>query len=588
MLLLVGAHPTGWAVSTVAASVVLALLDMIGVAAMVPLTQLISGAPADTAALSMIADVVGTSSPATLIPLIAGSVVVIFVGKSVAALFFRWWLLGRTTRISALLSAELLRRYVLAPYQSHRERSLSEIYRNVNESCIQASSTLLAVVTLCTDVLMLLAITVVLSLTSPVVTILAIVVLGGSLLGMQRLLRRRQTHVGEEFAEAGLTAWQYLTPTIDGFREVRLSSSAGSFVGGFLEARLRGARAARVNGILSDIPRYTLEIGFVAAIGGVSLLLFATGTPSQALTVLGVFAAASIRALPTLTRVAANLAVTRTGRVGLEIALSAARDLDENRTHQERSAAVATYDGDIEIRDLSFSYPDSDAPVLDGLTFSIPQGQTTAFVGSSGAGKSTLLDLVLGLLRPSQGTIECGGRPILDDLSGWYAGLGVVPQDVFLMNASIASNIAFGASADAIDRTRLREVVALAQLEDLIEELPHGLDTLVGERGVRLSGGQRQRLGLARALYPRPRVLVLDEATSALDNSTEHEIADTLTHLKGQMTIIIVAHRLSTVRDADRLLFLHAGRIDAQGTFGEVRRASAEFARLVELGTLGD
>jgi ABC-type multidrug transport system fused ATPase/permease subunit len=238
------------------------------------------------------------------------------------------------------------------------------------------------------------------------------------------------------------------------------------------------------------------------------------------------------------------------------------------------------------LRDLSFRYPDAEDFVLRGISLEIRENRTTAFVGSSGAGKSTLLDVVLGLLQPTEGQVVVGGRVIVDDLAGWYAGLGVVPQDVFLLNDTLATNIAFGVPRDEIDRDRVHEVVRMAQLESLVGQLPEGLETVVGERGVRLSGGQRQRIGLARALYRRPRVLVLDEATSALDNVTEHEIAKTLGALQGTLTIVIVAHRLSTVRHADTLVFLKDGQVQTEGTFEEVRAGNADFARLVELGEL--
>jgi len=287
-----------------------------------------------------------------------------------------------------------------------------------------------------------------------------------------------------------------------------------------------------------------------------------------------------------MNRISANLATMRVGQAGLRIMSDAVNQLDEAPTYAEAPSGTQEYSGDVTLRQVVFQYPDGDSPVLDGVSLVIKQNQTTAFVGSSGAGKSTLLDLVLGLLEPTAGEIECGGRPINDDNAMWYRGLGVVPQDVFLTHDTIVANIAFGVAAAEIDRRRVAEVVEMAQLHDLIAELPNGLDTIVGERGVRLSGGQRQRLGLARALYRRPSILVLDEATSALDNLTEHEISETLAKLQGSMTILIVAHRLSTVRHADTLVFLKDGRIDAQGTFGDVRELSDDFAHLVELGRL--
>ncbi|WP_169053831.1 ABC transporter ATP-binding protein [Agromyces sp. H66] len=564
----------------------MAALDTLGVAAMVPLTQLIGGADTDTGALAVIADTFGTDERTALIPVVAALVAVLFVLKSLASIGFRWWLLGRTTRVSADSAAALLRGYVLAPYASHRTRRLREIYRSVNEAVSQSTSVLLATVSIGTDFFVLIALTAVLAVTSPFVTIITVLVFGIFVLGLQRLLRRRQVRLGEAAATVSLEVWQYLLPSLDGFREARLSSRGEDFVRGYRDARLRGARIGRDIGIISDIPRYSLEIGFVLAIAVISAYLFTTGTAAEALVVLGVFAAASLRALPTLTRMSSNVATLRTGQAGLRIFLEAADSLESEASHEEQPRDGTAYAGDLVIDDLSFSYPDADTPVLDGLSLRIPHHSTVAFVGSSGAGKSTLIDLVLGLLDPTRGSISCGGRSISDDRAAWYACLGVVPQDVFLFNETLATNVAFEIDRSRIDLARVRLALEMAKLDDTVAALPDGLDTVVGERGVRLSGGQRQRLGIARALYRSPDILVLDEATSALDNATEHEISETLASLGGTMTILIVAHRLSTIRHVDTIVFLKDGRIEAQGTFEEVRAASAEFAHLVELGKL--
>ncbi|MCP2366955.1 ABC-type multidrug transport system fused ATPase/permease subunit [Agromyces flavus] len=567
-------------------SLVLAGLDTLGVAAMVPLTQLIGGAETDSGVLAVISDVIGTSDPTVLIPVVASAIAVLFVVKSLASIGFRWQLLGRTTRVSADAASALLRGYVLAPYAAHRARPLREVYRNVNDSVSQGTSVLLAVVSICTDLAVLVAITIVLAITDPVVTVVTVLVFGVFVVGLQRLLRRTQTRLGEESAEVGLEAWQYLLPSLDGFREARLSSRGEDFVRGYRKARLRGARLGRDMGIIADIPRYSLEIGFVLAVAAISAYLFNVGTPAEAFVVLGVFAAAALRALPTLTRVSSNIATLRTGQPGLRIFLAAADELRSVGAHDEQPRDHTRYLGDIVIDGVEFRYPDSSDPVLDRVSLRIPQNSTMAFVGSSGAGKSTLIDLVLGLLEPTRGTIECGGRPIADDRAAWYAGLGVVPQDVFLFNDTIAMNVAFEVDADRVDLDRVDEALAMAQLDGIVAAMPNGVDTVVGERGVRLSGGQRQRLGIARALYRRPSVLVLDEATSALDNETERQISETLAKLGGTMTILIVAHRLSTVRHADTLVFLKDGRIEAQGGFEDVRSSNDEFARLVELGRL--
>lgn len=585
LLDMAGADPKRWIVGTVGASLVLAALDTIGVAAMVPLTQLLTG-DTDNWFVEWLSARLGTTELSTLIPVMAAFIALVFILKSIGAIMFRWWLLGRTTRITALASAELARRYVLEPYADHRSRRISEVYRNINDATTQSSSVLLGLVSLISDAVVLAAITVVLALTSPAVTLFTVVLFGFLVFGVQLLLRRRQYQVGEDIATAGLEAWQFLLPGLDGFREARLTSSANAFIDGFRAARMKRARASRVMGILADAPRYLLEIGFIVAIMGISVILFTTGTPEAALTVLGVFAAASLRALPAMNRISGNLATARTGRAGLNILSDVVDDLAAGGVHSERPRSAERFSGDIVLRDLSFRYADSEEYVLRGISLDITENRTTAFVGSSGAGKSTLLDIVLGLLGPTEGEVVVGGRSIADDLASWYAGLGVVPQDVFLLNDTLTTNVAFGVAHEEVSLERVREVIRMAQLHGLVAELPEGLDTVVGERGVRLSGGQRQRIGLARALYRRPSVLVLDEATSALDNVTEHEIANTLAALQGSLTIVIVAHRLSTVRHADTLVFLKDGQVEAEGTFEEVRAQSPDFARLVELGEL--
>lgn len=586
LLATIDSHPVRWFATTGLVSVLLAALDMIGVLAMLPLMQLITGSGVQGPFLDAAARIAGTEEPTSLIPLVAGVVVVAFLVKSVGALLFRWWLLGRTTKVSALASSELMRRYVLAPYARHRTRSTSEIYRNVNESTIQASSVLLAAMSMLSDAITLVAILLVLAASAPLATLFAAAVFSIFVFGVQRLLRRRQLQVGEVTASTALAAWQALMPGIEGFRETRLTGSARTFIERYRAARLRGARAQRQMGVLGDIPRYLLEVVFIVAIVGIAGILILTGEQSQVLPVLGVFAAASVRVLPVLTRMTANVATMRAGQAGLRIMTEALDELEQEGSHSDLPAAAASYQGDISLIDVSFRYPDAAEPVLDRIRLTIPHNLTTAFVGSSGAGKSTLLDIVLGLLTPTDGEVRCGDRPIDEDLAGWHAGLGVVPQEVFLTNATLAENIAYGRASGDIDPDLLSEVVGMTLLDDLVAELPQGLDTPVGDRGVRLSGGQRQRVGLARALYRKPRVLVLDEATSALDNATEHEISATLARMRGTMTVIIVAHRLSTVRNADTLVFLADGSVAASGTFDEVAASNDDFARLVRLGRL--
>ena len=238
------------------------------------------------------------------------------------------------------------------------------------------------------------------------------------------------------------------------------------------------------------------------------------------------------------------------------------------------------------MRDLRFRYQGSDEDVVRGIDLDLPAGTSTALVGVSGAGKSTLVDLVLGLHTPRSGSISVDGSDIRTRMVSWQRSIGLVPQDVYLLDDTLRANIAFGEAPDKVDEERLRQAVSRAQLDPLVAQLSHGLDTYAGERGVRISGGQRQRIGIARALYGRPSVLILDEATSALDNETERRVTEIIDSLRGSLTIIVVAHRLSTVRDCDQVVFLDQGTVEAAGSFEDVRRASDTFAHLVRLGRL--
>lgn len=578
--------PTRWVMTTVLISLVLALIDMVGLAAMVPLTQLLVDPTTTSGAGGVIAGIFHTTDPGTLIPLFALCVAGLFMVSSVLTIAFRWWQLGRANRIGARAATELLRRYTDEPYAVHRTRSKADIYRNVNDITGLSSNALLNAVTIASDAVTLAGISTVLLLTSPLVTVFTVVLFAGTMVVFQRVFRRRQLRAGDEIAAATLAAWANLNPALDGFREARLSASTDRFVDGYGAARDRVAGANRMFSILSEMPKNLLQIVFILAIAGMAAILFATGAQATALTVLAIFAAAALRGLPIMTRVSANIASVRSGSVSLRILADVTDSLGRGRRDAARVSGRADYRGDIELRDVEFRYPDDAAPVLNGLNIVIREHQTTAIVGSSGAGKSTALDLVLGLLRPTAGEISCGGVSIFDDLAGWHESLGVVPQDVFLLNDTLEANILFGADAGTDTDARLTEVLRMAKLTELVAALPHGLATVVGERGTRLSGGQRQRIGLARAMFRRPRVLVLDEATSALDNETEHEITKTLRTLHGTMTVIIVAHRLSTVRHADNLIFLSGGSVEGEGTFEAVRASTPSFARLVELGQL--
>lgn len=567
-------------------AVVLSVLDMLGVLAMLPMMQYVTGQDVTSGALGLVDSVLGHPSSRTLVVALALMIVGTFVAKDVCALVFRRWQLTFMAEHQVEVSTKMLEGYLTGPYAWHLTKNTGDklwtVQGAVAAGYIGGISSALAAIT---EVLTVTFIFVSLLFISPVATLAAIVYFGVAALIVQGLIRPRILRASQQVLESSQLMSKASLQSLTAVKEIKLRHAHGPFVASFSEASNQGARAGVTASLLNDVPKYFLEIVFIVGVGLLAIGATSSGSPEKAVTLLGIFVAAGTRILPSSVRLINAVAGIRFARFPLEHLVQENRWQEEARREQSdeiRTDEVPT--GDVAIRDLTFSYADRpDELVLRGVDLDIPSGQSVAIVGSSGAGKSTMIDLLLGLHRPRSGSITAGGIEVFDNLPGWQRNLAVVPQDVTLLDETLAVNIAFD---EDVDDDRLQEAVERAQLSDLVRDLPEGLETAVGERGVRLSGGQRQRIGIARALYRRPRLLVLDEATSALDNETERRLTSTIEGLKGSMTMVIVAHRLSTVRHCDLLVFMSDGKVQSIGTFEEVRAENEEFAHLVDLGSL--
>lgn len=573
-----------------AVALVASLLDVVAVASMVPLTQMVtSRGQVPGLVRRYLVPVVGTDDGQRLLVVLGLTVGLAFLIKNAALILIRWWSIGEVQRASAAVQAELLERYLRSGYQTHRQRSKAGILNNIVQAVPNSfTQVLLGYISILVDAMTIVLLMGTLLILSPVGFVAALVIFGGSAALLARVVKPYALRHAHRLYELSQESFALLNPAIEGFRETRLFGREDLFTGRYRRNRELNAGLARNQQFFSELPRYLLEVVMIFGILVIAVVLFAMTDRDAAFGLLAAFAAAAMRIVPALNRAVGTLHGVRSGRPFLQRVADEIRELRAESLADEvqEESPVEVPLGDLRIRDLGFRYPDAVQNVLTGVNADVPAGSTVALVGASGAGKTTFADLLAGLYRPTEGGITVGDLDLARHPRSWMAQVAMVSQHVYLWDTTLRDLITFGQPEEAVDRELLADVVRRARLEDLVDALPEGLDTVVGDSGARLSGGQAQRVGIARALYSRPQVLILDEATSALDNETEHEITRTIETLHGRITVIVIAHRLSTVRHADEILFFSGGRLKSRGTMAQLRRAEPEFARLVELGRL--
>lgn len=490
----------------------------------------------------------------------------------------------------AALSRDLLEHYLRQPYTFHLQKNSAQLQSNVvNEIGRLTSGVLLPLLALLAEFLVMLFIVGLLLAIDPFVTVITIATTGLVALLIQSLLRSALTRLGEQRTyHAGLLI-KAVHHALGGVKEAKIHGREVFFLDAY-DRNSRGyVRTARLFTTLNTLPRLLIETLIVGGMLIVIITLLAQGGDLQkALPLLALFGMSAVRIMPSLTRMIAASNNVRFNYSALDaidveaLAASVARTVPEIPFSAPPAAPTSLHFSTLELRDIGFRYPDVNLESLAGISLRIDRGQSIGIVGASGAGKSTLVDLILGLLEPFAGFIRVGGHELRAIRTEWQRMIGYVPQSIYLLDDSIRRNVAFGLEDGTISDARVWEALKAARLDDRIRNLPSVLDTAVGERGVRLSGGERQRIGIARALYHQPEILVFDEATSALDNQTEREIADTIDTLSGEKTVIIVAHRLTTVKHCQCIYFMNRGRIADAGTYDELLARNAEFRSMAQ------
>lgn len=459
---------------------------------------------------------------------------------------------NRNNMISRVM-AEFLNR----PYEEYLGADIPTVFRITDSDIPQTFALMLALLSLASEVVVSCLIFLVLLIQNVQMTLFVMLVFGVLTLVIVKVLKPRLNRIGakNQAIQSRIAKWRIQATY--GLKDVKVLNREEFFVRNYYETGKVGANVARNYAVLNNTPRLLIETIFIVSmLGYVAIYINGGGDVSEMMTTIATFGVAAIRVLPSVNRI--NTYITEIAYTtpslnfvyeNLQQGMKTDAMLAERKANSQKEKLKL--DDKIELNHISFHYPDSDKNIFTDAHMVVPRGKSVGIMGSSGAGKSTIVDILLGLLHAQEGQITCDGVDIFKNYESWLAQIGYIPQSIYLIDESIRENIAFGIDADKIDEKRIWEVLEEAQLKEFIEELPEGLDTTIGDRGIRLSGGQRQRIGIARALYHNPEILVFDEATSALDNETEAAVMEAVNSFHGKKTMVIIAHRLNTIEKCD-------------------------------------
>jgi len=510
---------------------------------------------------------------------VAVAVVVFYLIRNAVLLAIQYAQERVIQRTASHIAVDLLVRYLRAPYAFHFRRSASSLLHAVRDSVDTVVENVLAAsVHIASEAFVVAALLVLLTATAPAETLVAVGAMVVLLIAPLGLTRRIYARWGDEELRAGEGMIVHLQQSLDTIKPILVSGRQEYFTQRYARDRAALERLKRRRSLAGTTVRLGVETVFICSMLLAVIMLAAAGrSGADAVSVLSLFAYAGFRVVPSANRVILYINLLRFGKSYVDALV---RDWVTLNPPRPEAVTVPHLFASIECRHVSFTYEGATSPALHDIDLSIPRGTSLGIVGPTGAGKSTVVDVILGLLTPDAGQVLVDGHDIRTFRDGWLGQVGYVPQDVTLVNDTLRRNIAFGLEDADIDESRVAAAAAGAQLDSVLASASSSFDAKVGDRGIRLSGGERQRIAIARALYNDPAVLVFDEATSALDAQTEREIADAIDRERGTRTVIVIAHRLATVRRCDSIVVLESGRVVGQGTYDQLLRESDLFRAL--------
>jgi ATP-binding cassette, subfamily B, bacterial PglK len=580
-------------VKLIAPAIILtALLQVAGIGSVMPFLAVVSDPSIiqRSQALRAVYEFFGFSSSQGFL-LLLGSVsfALLLIGNLVTALT-TWWMVRFAEMRTHYLASVVLEHYLNRPYVFFLDKNSAELGVRVLSDVVQiVTGIVLPMLQVVSQLALTLFLLAFLFAVDPVLSVTVFIGLGGIYAAVYWIVRGRLSTIGAMKAEANEDQFRALLEATGAIKEIKLLNLEHVFLNRFKRPNLTMARAVASQSVLSLVPNYAMETIAFGGILGVVLVMLATGGKlSQVLPLVGLYGYAIMRIKPALQIAYASISQIRFNEPVLDRVVEEFRDipLEIQPTAVDRNAKSKVRARErIELRGITFQYPGAPRPLFENLSLEIKAASSVAFVGLTGSGKTTLVDIILGLLVPAGGVLSVDGTPVTDaNRRQWQADLSYVPQQIYLSDDTVLRNIAFG--AETVDSAAAERAARTANIHEFIaEELPLGYETRVGERGVRLSGGQRQRIGIARSLYRDADVLILDEATSALDMITEAKLFESIRSSTRTKTLIIVAHRIATVRECDTIFLMDRGRITASGTYEELLASNDQFRAMARIGS---
>lgn len=515
----------------------------------------------------MVCKIFDLHSANTFMIVVIMSLIAMYIGKNLF-LYLEYYTQTRfVCNNRYALQQRMMQSYIARPYEFFLNESSAEVMRVINND-VQASFNLLStLMSMFTELVISFALVITIVAVDPMMAGLVAAILLVLMMFLGTVMKPVLRNAGVKYQKSNAITYKWLMQSMHGIKEVKVAAKESFFVEQYAKAGRVSIECEKKNTVMANIPKLMIEAVTVSAMLGVIAVLMLRGrNVSDLVPQLSAFAMAAVRLLPSANRVSTAFNNMSYQEPMLDKMIENMRDISEweDSSDNEEHQTTLTLDKQLELQDITYRYPNTEEPVLRNANMVVPAGKSVGIVGASGAGKTTAVDILLGLLKPEQGQVLVDGKNIEEDYRGWLSHLSYIPQSIYMLDDTIRANVAFGFDLKKMDDEQIWRALREAQLEEFVRSLPEGLDTSIGERGVRLSGGQRQRIGIARALFTDPELIILDEATSALDNETEAAIMDAINALHGKKTLIIIAHRLTTIEECDYIYRVENGKIELQ------------------------